>query len=166
MKLHLLVQNLMHENFGNVRDARAALFCEARGNPDVMEALLSLGVDQAIRNYFSAERRAAGEADRAIRKMPEDTDESRARRIAKVERRLFWDRYALFGQMELKTAKRPDLRTSAMARRKQAAGNIACANFEEDLMRRFGSNSSATVSQFFKINKVVELAKVHNVIKS
>lgn len=126
---------------------------------NVHNALILLGAQQAVRNFFKNERHA-GSAPAA----PADPELAASRYGAKVARREFWDRYALFGQTPLKGATRPALDDSVGKRRAMAQGNLQCAAFEEDIMNRMKSDT-ITVGRSFKVATIIELAKTHNVIR-
>lgn len=137
----------------------------AESDGDLRAMLLKLGAEQAVRSYFHQERKAPLAP---VVKLPtvENPVEAAARverQEEKVRRRLFWDRYALFGHMQLKVAKRPDLRNSISNRKKQIAGNQRCVNFESDIMGRL-SNDKARVEQQLKITEVIEIARTHDVL--
>jgi hypothetical protein len=133
----------------------------SRSDHDLREVLVKYGAEQALRNYFSEERRQSI----FIPKNPlmDDPEEIAERKDAKMRRRMFWDRYALFGQMSLRSAKRPDLRDSISKRKQQAAGNLRCAAFEEDIMRGL-KDERTRVDQQFTIDKIIEIATTHNVV--
>ena len=159
-----LVMRAMSECDENPKEAKVLLVKWARKDSELMTEILTLGADQAIRSFFQSERKAAALYIPTVDLPP--TEETRARRAVKVERRLFWDRYALFGQTPLKGARVPDLRDSFNKRRVMAQGNLNCAAFEEDLAKRMGVKSKSTVGGFFHVDKVIELAKAHNVVNS
>jgi hypothetical protein len=114
-----------------------------------------------LRNYCTEERRQSI----SIPKNPlmDDPEEVAERKDAKMRRRMFWDRYALFGQMSLRSAKRPDLQDSISKRKQQASGNLRCAAFEEDIMRGL-KDERTRVDQQFTIDKIIEIATTHNVV--
>lgn len=160
-----LVNEVMEDADYNSKEARNALIKRAAKDHVLRDELLKLGADQMIRDYFAGQRRGHAEASEpesySARSTPE-TPEKQKSRERNAERRLFWDRYALFGHMPLKVAGKIDLRESELARRKQAQGNIRCADFEAAL----GADLPKTkkVGEFFAITKIIEIAKVHNVI--
>lgn len=158
--LGALVRRLLEESDFNSKDAADSLASEAQRDVDLTDELVRLGAEQAIRNFYSGERRVA------VHSMPtiEDPVETARRQTAKQERRLFWDRYALFGQIPLRAAKQLDLRDSVNKRRQQAKGNLQCAAFEEDIMKRM-KDRKVTVGQTFAVSKIIEIAKAHHVIK-
>lgn len=166
LSLGTTVRSIMAECRFNSKTARDRLVALSTTDDILRDELLRRGADQAIRDFHSAGRRATVEETEPELYTPravEQTAQLEQRRQEKIERRLFWDRYALFGHMPLKSAKVMDLRDSALARRKQAAGNIRCADFEDDLMKKL-KGQDKNVGQFFTSNKIIEIAKAHNVI--
>jgi hypothetical protein len=156
-----IVKRVLAENDYNSKDAADELALLAKEDIDLSDKLVTLGAEQAIRSFYTGERRSA-----MTTPVPtiDDPVEAASRQAAKQERRLFWDRYALFGQISLRSAKQLDLRDSVNKRRQQAKGNLQCAAFEEDIMKRM-KDRKVTVGQTFAISKIIEIAKAHHVIK-
>lgn len=127
---------------------RDALISKSETDPFLRGQLLTLGARQAIRSFFQNERR------------PEDFE---IRAKAAAERRKIWERYAIFGQRKLADATVTDLRRSIAARQSQAAGNLRHARFEREIMKAMG-DSKKTVSEFFSLNRIEELARKYHVI--
>lgn len=157
----------IHRADGNGKEAVSVLVRMAERDSEIRTTLIRMGADQAIRDYFSDERRSNKKKDsekRRERDEEQSEEEREEKREEKRERRLFWDRYALFGQLPLKAAKYSDLRDSLKARRAQAAGNLSCAAFEEEIARRLDRHRDRTVEEHFTVDKLMELARVHHVI--
>lgn len=156
-----IVKRVLADSDYNSKDAADELATLAKEDVDLTDKLVMLGAEQAIRSFYTGERRGA-----MTTPVPsiDDPAETASRQIAKQERRLFWDRYALFGQIPLQSAKQLDLRDSVNKRRQQAKGNLQCAAFEEDIMKRM-KDRKVTVGQTFAISKIIEIAKAHHVIK-
>jgi hypothetical protein len=142
----------------NTKTARNKLMRASETDADLHSYFLKLGIDQAIRHFFSDERRVKFIPPKS-NWMPRD--ETRIQ--VKLERRLFWERYSLFGQIELAKATKEQLLISASERRRQADGNIACANFESELAKGI-KDDLKTVADVFTATKVMELARQHRVI--
>lgn len=149
----------------NSKQAVDFLIHLAESDGDLRVMLLKLGAEQAVRSYFHQERKApvAPTVKLPTVENPVEAAERVERQEEKVRRRLFWDRYALFGHMQLKVAKRPDLRSSINNRKKQIAGNQRCVDFESDIMGRL-SNDKTRVEQQLKIAEVIEIARTHDVL--
>lgn len=159
------VLKAMEDSGRRPKEAKALLFSRASNDLLLREALIALGADQAVRSYYSTERHAASSMARCgVPGIIVETPERAERLRKKANRRLFWDRYALFGQMPLREATRPDLRTSVENRKKQAAGNIICANFESAVAKRL-PNDDAIVWKVLGNDKLMELARRHHVIE-
>lgn len=155
----------MEESDFNSKSARDEIIRLSKRDSELRDELLHLGADQLIRNYHTGQRHAADDAAEperyGARETPE-TPEKEARRENNAVRRLFWDRYALYGHKPLKLAVQADLRDSERARRAQAAGNIRCADFEAEVAKSLPKGKK--VGDFFAVTKLIEIAKKHNVI--
>lgn len=156
-----VVKRVLADSDYNSKDAAEELAALAKEDVDLADKLVTLGAEQAIRSFYTGERRGA--MTTPVPSIDDPVDVA-ARLTAKQERRLFWDRYALFGQTPLRSAKQLDLRDSVNKRRQQAKGNLQCAAFEEDIMKRM-KDRKVTVGQTFAIAKIIEIAKSHHVIK-
>jgi hypothetical protein len=167
VRFRSLVNRVMDDNEYNAKTARDVIVELSAKDAALREELLYLGADQLIRSYYTGQRRIAEETAEPqkyeYRDVPE-TPEKQAKRVRNAERRLLWDRYALFGHKPLRVAEKADLKESERARRAQAAGNIRCADFEAAVNE--GLPKGKKVGDFFAISKIVELAKAHNVIPS
>ena len=172
-KISQYTREAMRETNYDDKAAATLLVFWSQADHDLHAMLIKLGADQAVRSYFTHERKAPPEEPRIIVpsspelraavRSPLSTAERVERQDEKVRRRLFWDRYALFGHMQLRAARRPDLRTSISKRAKQIEGNQRCLNFESDIVSHL-KNDKLRVDQHFKITEVIEIAKAHNVL--
>lgn len=144
------------------KKAKERLIKIAQKDHELREALIRLGADQVIRDYFGSERRISINP-REFRPITPQNAEQEKRILQKEERRQFWDRYTLFGHQSLREAYRPDLKESAQKRIVQAEGSLSCAAFEKDMAGRM-KNDRITVGRSFTNTKIIELAKVHHVI--
>lgn len=133
----------------------------ARTNPAIHNTLIKYGAEQAVRDYYHSQRRIFNRLAPAKESRNPVADAERTEQ--KRKRRMFWDRYALFGHMQLKTATRPHLSSSIQNRKIQAEGNLRCAGFEQDIMDRM-KDDKITVGKQFKASEIVEIAEKHNVI--
>lgn len=162
-----LVNRVMEDNDYNSKSARDDLIKLSSKDKSLRDELLRLGADQLIRSYHTGERRATEATSEPLRYEPRETPETpekQERKTQNAERRLFWDRYALFGHKPLKLAVNADLRASEQSRRAQAAGNIRCADFEAAVNHDLPKGKK--VGDFFAVSKIIEIAKKHNVIPS
>ena len=160
-----LVDGVMEDCKYNSKAARKVLIGLSSTDPELRDELLYLGADQLIRNYHTGQRHlseAAAEMEKYTPRETPETPEKQQRRAKSAERRLFWDRYALFGHKPLKVAEKGDLTESERARRAQAAGNIKCADFEAEVNKSLPKGKK--VGDFFAVDKIIHIAKKHNVI--
>lgn len=154
----------------NTKKARDRLISQAKRDPELEKELLQAGADQIIRNFYSSERRDGSIkivippiTSKIIRASGIPSPEAEERQKQKQERRLFWDRYTLFGHTPLRDATRPDLDESVEKRKQQSNGILVCAAFEADISGRL-RNDSIIVSKALKDKDIIALAKVHHVI--
>lgn len=160
-----LVNEVMKDADYNSKGARDELIRRSGRDKELLAELLRLGADQMIRNYFTDQRHAsevASEPEKYATKETPETPEKQQRREKVAERRLFWDRYALYGHKPLKIAGKADLTESERARRVQAAGNIRCADFEAAVNTALPKGK--LVGQFYALDKIIKIAKEHDVI--
>lgn len=166
-----LVTSAMSDTQFNSKAARQLLIDWSESNVDLRAELVFFGADQLIRNIVHSERHAASPSPEAAREERAEADrrtqlspvELTERLEQKTNRRLFWDRYALFGHLPLREATRPDLAASISSRKKQAAGNLACADFE-DRVRLKLKNDTHKVGDVLKVDSLMKIAKECNVI--
>lgn len=168
-ELRGLVVKAMADAKYNTKDARAMLVDWAESNPDLQAELIFLGADQVIRDIVHSERHVSTPAPTREERAQAERDtmvsplEMEERVKLKAERRLFWDRYALFGHLPLREATRPELHASVDSRTKQAEGNLACADFEKAVARQLKSDT-AQVKHVLKNDALLKLARKHDVI--
>jgi hypothetical protein len=156
-----VVREIIELDGAGSRSAVERLIQMAADDPEIYKTLIKYGAEQAVRDYYHAQRKTFARAPSPAKQSNPVQDVERAEQ--KRKRRLFWDRYALFGHMQLKTATRQHLCSSVESRRLQAAGNLRCAAFEEDIMGRM-KDESITVGKQFKSAEVVEIAEKYDVI--
>jgi hypothetical protein len=160
-----LVNEVMNDADYNSRVARDELIKRSVRDKELRDELLRLGADQMIRSYHTDQRHASEAPSEPQKYEPRETPETpekQERREKSAERRLFWDRYALYGHKPLKIAGKADLTESERARRVQAAGNIRCADFEAAVNTALPKGK--LVGQFYAIDKIIKIAKEHDVI--
>jgi hypothetical protein len=153
------IRDALNRAHQNAKEAKEMLIKESEKNLALREALVNAGADAAINNYYCTERQIAYNIERRIN-LKEFTPEAAERSERRINRRMFWHRYSLFGHEALAAARRPDLLESAESRRAQAHGNLRCAAFEVALARRM-KNDKDTVSRTFTYAQIRQLAKKH-----
>jgi len=156
-----VVKEIIEGDCCGSRSAIEQLIEIAQINHEIHNILLRYGADQAVRDYYHGQRKVFSKSFSV--KEPKNQVLDAERSDQKMKRRLFWDRYALFGHMQLKTATRPHLSFSIENRKVQAEGNLRCAAFEQDIMDRMGDDK-ITVGKRFKSSEIVAIAESHSVI--
>lgn len=153
-----VVAGLFDKFAGDDDRIEKALRREAERNPDIMQELVDLGINQIIRNQYTA-RRAGWSPEPAM------SDDDRREALVAHDTRVLklWESYSLYGHMSLKDATVTDLRESASKRKAMANTLMVRANFETALADRMGT-SDKPVGKFFKLADVVKLAEKCNAI--
>lgn len=150
----------------NTKRAKAAIQLDAQTDRQLHDALLALGVDQAIRDYHHGERRSAMgmAADVEHRTFDEcrKVPGAEAKLQQKIERRLFWDKWALYGHKPLRIATREDLEESVINRRKMAGSLRVAAKFEEVVAH--GLRHHQKVEERYTVDDLINLARQHRAI--
>jgi hypothetical protein len=159
-KINAYVRAVMNRAKFSSQDALKMILKDAAKDSRIRVALLKLGAEQVIRDYFHQGRRSKETLKASILM---DSAEHEEREKAKLQRRFFWDSYTLFGHMELKSATRPDIRDSIKNRQDQIVGNQRCVKFEQAIASRMKGDRT-TVEKCFKIATIIEMAKANNVI--
>ena len=105
-----VVRNLIESSDCGSRSAVDQLIALAESDTEIHHVLLKFGAEQAVRDYYHVQRRSFNSAPPTLKERNPVKDAERSEQ--KRKRRLFWDRYALFGHVQLKSATRPDLDAS------------------------------------------------------
>jgi hypothetical protein len=142
---------------------RLLRMAQTRG--DVRDALIALGIRQVIRDFRHAGRPVVvqEEPDGPKRSSGGVAHVGPEALFARVEQRLFWDRYTLYGGKPIREATRDDLLISIEARTLQAKGNIVRADFEKSIARRLASEGNKIVGTVLTNEVVNEIAKKHKI---
>lgn len=131
---------------------------------ELRDALVALGIKQSIRDFRHAGRPVViveepdgPKRNGSVAHVDPET------LYARVEQRLFWDRYTLYGGKPIREATRDDLLASVEARTAQANGNIVRADFEKSIARRLINEGNKIVGTILSNDVVTEIAKKHKI---
>lgn len=153
-----VVAALFDKFAGDDERIERALRREAERNSDIMQEIIDLGINQIIRNQYTA-RRSGWVPEPAM------SDQQREEGLEKYETRKakLWEVYSLYGHMSLIEARVADLRESASKRKQMADTLMARSDFETALADRMGT-SDKSVGKFFKLADVVKLAERYHAV--
>ena len=157
------VERAMEQTNYNTKRARELLIDWSARDVELRQALVILGAQQAIRDFYHTERRHALDGDKSTgHNVTVPTPEMLERKERKMERRLFWDRWALYGHKPLRLATKGDLVESVSSRHKMAAGLTAAAEFEATIAKKM-IDEKKQVCQCFSVDQLIKIARRHNV---
>lgn len=153
------VKSAMERNAHDERKAVNELIALAATDTALRDLMVVAGIKASVRQYFANGRRAWIPTPAAEMSAPDLIEKA----AQKAHRRLFWDRYCLYGHKPLRAATKSDLLVSMTSRQQQIAGAKRNLGFEADIHKQLKSGDSV-VSQELTLKKVEEIARKHNVL--